>query len=117
MAYDIPLAERLLDAVVDVSGVTHRKMFGGFAVMVNGHMLCGVIGDQLMARVGADAYEACLALPYASPMDFTGKALKGLVYVAPDGVDDEEDLETWVQRCLAFVLTLPPKAPKKRKGS
>ena len=85
-------------------------MFGGLAVMRNGHMLAGVMGDDLMARVGPDAYQECLEEPGASPMDFTGRPLKGMITVAGDSVASDESLAAWVARCRAFVESLPPKA-------
>ena len=72
-------------------------------------MACGVIKDDLMARVGPDAFDAALEEPHARPMDFSNRPMKGYVYVAPEGVADDESLQTWVDRCVAFALTLPPK--------
>ncbi|MGB0713568.1 MAG: RNA methyltransferase, partial [Gammaproteobacteria bacterium] len=74
-----------------------------------GHMCCGVLGPDLIARVGAEAYADALALPHAREMDFTGRAMKGFVVVAAEGIASEGDLETWVERCLLFVNSLEPK--------
>ncbi len=93
----------------DEPNVIEKKMFGGLAFMVNGHMCCGVMRDQLMCRVGADSYEATLKEPHARKMDFTGKALKGFVYVSAEGFADDSDLSEWVRRSRSFVATLPPK--------
>ena len=84
-------------------------MFGGLCFMVAGHMCCGIVRDTLMARVGPDNHEACLAKKHAREMDFTGRALKGMVYVAPEGIEDEADLREWVGMCESFVKSLPPK--------
>ncbi len=84
-------------------------MFGGIAFMVNGNMCCGVVNDTLMARVGPVQYEAALNKPHARKMDFTGKPLKGFVYVAPEGIESDEDLAGWVKRSLDFVTSLPAK--------
>ena len=62
-----------------------------------------------MARVGPDQYEECLKLSCAREMDFTGKPLKGMVYVDPEGVAKDADLKAWIDRCLSFMSTLPPK--------
>ena len=86
-----------------------KKMFGGIVFMVNGHMSCGVDTEKLMVRVGPAQYESALARPFASEMDFTGKSLKGFVYVAPEGFETDEDLNSWVETSLDFVLSLPPK--------
>jgi len=110
MAYDAGVAERLRDCYNDVQNVVERKMFGGIAFLVDGHMTCGVTNDTLMVRVGPDRYEYALAQPYARTMDFTGKPLKGFVYVAPAGFESDEALAEWVGLSLEFVRTLPAKA-------
>lgn len=109
MAYDTELAARLRSTLSDLPDVTERKMFGGVAFMVGGHMCCGVAGEDVMLRVGPDAYEAALAEPHAREMDFTGRPLKGYVYVAPKGIATDRDLEAWVGKAVRFVRTLPPK--------
>ena len=109
MAFDDGLAYRLNEIYSAIPGVVDKKMFGGLAFMVNGHMSCGIVNDTLMARVGPDSYEKALGRPYARPMDFTGKPMKGLVYVAPEGFESDEELMSWVQLSLDFVMSLPPK--------
>ncbi len=109
MAYDESLAERLRVVFQGHEGVTEKKMFGGIAFMVHGHMCCGVTGENLMVRVGADQFEEALSHPQARPMDFTGRPMKGFVYVEQDNLDSDEHLEEWVDRGLKFVFTLPPK--------
>ena len=110
MAYDENLADRVRATLgeMDVEPV-ERKMFGGLAFMVRGHMTVGVLGDDLMVRVGKDAYEDALAWAGARPMDFTGTPMTGMVYVGPEGTGDDGDLRGWVQRGLDFTSTLPPK--------
>ena len=109
MAYDEKLAERVRAALGRTQSVTERKMFGGVAFMVRGNMCCGVIDDRLMVRVGPVAYDRALKLKHAGPMDFTGRSMRGLVYVAPEGVRTARQLRTWVERALDFVSTLPAK--------
>ena len=109
MAYDEGVAERLREIFFSNKNITEKKMFGGIAFMVNGNMCCGVVNDTLMARVGPDQYEAALKMPHARKMDFTGKPLKGFVYVAPEGIESDEDLARWVKRSLDFVASLPAK--------
>jgi Fur family ferric uptake transcriptional regulator len=75
MAYDAELADRLLRATAHLPEITTRKMFGGLAVMWRGNMLAGVIGEDLMVRVGADAYAEALAQPGATTMEFTGRPM------------------------------------------
>lgn len=84
-------------------------MFGGIAFMLSGNMCCGVVGEELMARVGPDQYESALQQAHARKMDFTGKPLKGFVYVSSDGIMSDSELECWVGRCEKFVCSLPAK--------
>jgi hypothetical protein len=109
MAFDEGLAERIRQAVVDRPGAVEKKMFGGLAFMLNDYMFCGVTNEELMARVGPDNYEASLSKPHVREMDFTGRSMKGYVFVAPEGVESDQELQYWVDLCAEFVLTLPPK--------
>ena len=104
MAYDEDVAYRIRAALAEQGGVTEKKMFGGLAFMVNGHMCCGLAKGELMVRVGPDQYAESLAQPHAREMDFTGKPLSGMVYVEPAGFADDADLALWLERCAAFVL-------------
>jgi len=109
MAYDEKLAERIRAVLSLGTNVREKKMFGGIAFILRGNMCCGVMNDLLMARVGPEQYEACLALPHVRPMDFTGKPRKGYVYVEPAGYKEDVDLKVWIDRCVDFVSTLPEK--------
>ncbi len=109
MAYDEGLAQRLRELLEDRTDVSEKKMFGGLAFLLGGHMCVGVIGDELMVRVGPDAHERELREPHARPMDFTGRPLKGFVYVAVEGFESDTDLGRWVERGVAFAGSLPPK--------
>lgn len=109
MAYDEVLADRIRDILIDIGDVSERKMFGGLAFMVNGNMLCGPLGDDLMVRVGPDAYEDALTLPGAGEMRFTGKPMRGFVQVDGEALAEDEDLRDWLDRGLAFAESLPPK--------
>ena len=110
MAYDEGVAERLREVFDGRSDIVEKKMFGGIAFMHSGNMCCGIVDDMLMARVGPDAYEEALKRPHAREMDFTGRSLKGFVYVAPLGLEDDVGLSSWVGRGAAFAGSLPPKA-------
>jgi len=109
MAYDEDMAYRIREALAAQSGVTEKKMFGGLTFMVNGHMCCGLAKGDLMVRVGPKQYEEALAQPHAREMNFTGRPMKGMIYVDPDGYHTDEELHAWVDRGLAFVASLPPK--------
>jgi TfoX/Sxy family transcriptional regulator of competence genes len=110
VAYDEILADRVRDVLAGEPGLSERKMFGGLAFMLDGHMCCGLVGDRLMLRLGADETAKALRLPYVAPMDFTGRPMSGMVYVAADGVRGRA-LRAWVMKATAFVRTLTPKRP------
>lgn len=109
MAYDEGLAERLGEYFAGRLDVVEKKMFGGIAFMVKGHMCCGIVKEAMMARVGPDQYAALLETPFVRPMDFTGKPMNGFVYVDSQGFESDKDLAAWVQRCESYVNSLPPK--------
>lgn len=109
MAYDEDLAARAREALADRDDLGERKMFGGLALMVGGNMCVGVTGSDLMLRLGEDGADAALDEPHVRPMDFTGRPLKGFVYVAPEATATPAAVQAWVDRALAFVETLPPK--------
>jgi TfoX/Sxy family transcriptional regulator of competence genes len=109
MAYNEQLADRIRKVLVRYEWLTERKMFGGIAFMLGGNMCCGAMGDNLVVRVGPEQHEKALAEPHASPMDFTGRPLKGMVYVGPAGYHSDEALVKWVKRGVDFAASLPPK--------
>ena len=109
MAYDEGLAQRVREVLVDQAGVVEKKMFGGLAFMLQGHMCCGVLQEELMVRVGPDQYEAALHKPHAREMDFTGRPMRGMVMVEAAGVESEASLAEWVGMGVAFAGSLPPK--------
>ncbi|MGR8981779.1 MAG: TfoX/Sxy family protein [Gammaproteobacteria bacterium] len=112
MPYDEGLAERVREALGPQQDVSEKKMFGGLAFLSRGYMFVGIVGDNLMARVGPDDYEQALARAYVREMDFTGKPMKGYVFVASPGLEDDSELYDWVRRCHRFVQSLPPKNAK-----
>lgn len=110
VAYDEDLANRVREALSDADvDPVEREMFGGLAFMVDGHMTVGIIGDELMVRVGRDAHHGALAEPHTREMDFTGRPMTGMVYVTPEGLGDDEDLAAWIQRALEHTRSLPPR--------
>ena len=114
MAYDEHLAERIRDALATTDNVTERKMFGGLAFLVGGHMTCGIVGGDLMLHPGEDDADAALDEPHTRPMDFTGKPMRSMVYVKPGGIATDGALRRWVNRATAHTRTLPPKRPRSR---
>lgn len=115
MAYDEGLAQRMREVLQGSPLVTEKKMFGGVAFLRDGLMFVGVVGDELMARVGANYHDTALAQPGVRVMDFTGKPMRGYVFVSADAIEADKKLAFWLQHCLAFVQTLPPKKPKTAK--
>jgi TfoX/Sxy family transcriptional regulator of competence genes len=110
MAYDERLAERVREAIGDLPGLVEKKMFGGVGYLVLGNMACGVNEDNLIIRVGPAQYEAALTEPHTRPFDLTGRAMRGWIYVDPEGHETLADLERWVRQGIEFALSLPPKA-------
>lgn len=109
MAFDEGLAERIRTLVGDDLDVSERRMFGGLAFLHRGNMACGIVGDELMVRVGPDAWAGALDEPHAREMDFTGRSLRGMVYVGVEGFAEDADLRTWIGRGLDFARALPAK--------
>ena len=109
MAFDEALADRVREALGARDGVGERKMFGGIAFMVGGNMAVGVIGEDLMVRLDPADAEKALGQSHTRPMDFTGKPMKGMVYVDPAGTGTDEDLAAWVEAGAEFASSLPPK--------
>ena len=109
MAYDEQLASRVREALADAEGISEQQMFGGLAVLRYGNMVCGVMGDNLMLRLGPELADAAPDEPNTRPMDFTGRPMKSMVIVEPAGFAGDEALAAWVERALGFAATLPPK--------
>lgn len=109
MPYSEELAERVRGTLdgADVEA-EERRMFGGLAFMVGGHMAVGVLGDDLVVRVGADAQQDALAEPHTREMDFTGRTIRSMVYVEPEGLLGDA-LAAWVDRGLELTAALPPR--------
>ncbi len=110
MAFDERLAERIASALADAPDLREQQMFGGIAFLVGGHMVCGVVGDDLMLRLGADAADVALGEPHVRPMDFTGRPMSTMVFVEPAGIESDAALADWIERAMTYVQTLPAKA-------
>jgi TfoX/Sxy family transcriptional regulator of competence genes len=115
MTYDLGLAQRVREALDNRIGISERKMFGGLAFLVDGKMFVGVQDSTLMARVGPERHQDALAVPHVREMDFTGRPMKGYVYVDAPGLVEDQDLQAWVQWCASFVGALPAKKVKSGK--
>jgi TfoX/Sxy family transcriptional regulator of competence genes len=118
MAYDEKLAGRIRRVIGPRDDVTEKKMFGGLAFLRDGKMFCGIVDDDLMVRVGPERYESALAEAHVRPMDFTGRPMKGYVFVGSAGSRTEKAVKKWVELSSAFVATLrDTKKNKKRRAS
>jgi len=82
---------------------------GGIVYMVNGNMCCGVTGDALLVRAGADARTDALSKPHTRAMQFGGRTPKGCIFVDAKGCSTKKTFANWVNIALDFVATLPPK--------
>jgi hypothetical protein len=98
MAYDEQLADRIRKVLRTRSDITERKMFGGLAFLCLGRMCCGINGCDLMVRIPDDEFDVVLRNRYVRPMDFTGKPLRGFVYVSPPGFRTLAALRGWLSR-------------------
>ena len=116
MAYDEQLASRVRQSLTRRSVVQERAMFGGLCFMVRGHMCCGLVKDRLMVRVDPASYGQLLGEPGAQPMDFTGRAMRGFLYVTGVGLSTASALDTWVARALDFAASQPTKVRSKSRA-
>jgi TfoX/Sxy family transcriptional regulator of competence genes len=111
MSYDEDLAARARDELVQHGDYTEKKMFGGLAFMVNTHMACGIVGADLMVRVGKDNHDGAIGRG-AIEMEFTGGPMRGMVIVPGPAVADPVRLAEWVATAVAFARSEPAKAPR-----
>jgi len=111
MAYDEDLADRVRAAVPPGADVTERKMFGGLAFLLNGHMFVGVVGNELMVRLGNHAAQQALEREHVREMDFTGRPMKNMIFVEAAGLRGPA-LRDWVNAAAGHARSLPPKPPR-----
>ena len=113
MAYDETLAERLRNTMPQSSRVEEKKMMGGLTFMVNDKMCVGISNDDLMVRLDPAVYDTALKKKGCREMNFTGKPMKGFVFVNPEGTSNKNDLHYWID--LALDFNKRAKASKKKK--
>jgi TfoX/Sxy family transcriptional regulator of competence genes len=110
MAYDEDLANRLRELLADEDAITEKKMFGGLAFLLRGHMSVSASGQGgVLARVDPAETDALLQKPHVSRMEMRGRTMDGWLRIAPEGVKTKRQLESWVRRSVGYVRTLPPK--------
>jgi TfoX/Sxy family transcriptional regulator of competence genes len=110
MAYDEDLADRIRELLGPRKGVEEKRMFGGLAFLINGHMSVAVSGrGGLMVRVPPDETEKLLARDNVEPMVMAGRETRGWLRVGGDGVKTKRQLQSWVTRGIEYASSLPPK--------
>jgi TfoX/Sxy family transcriptional regulator of competence genes len=109
MAFNEALAERIRRGLTRKKGIEEKKMFGGIGFLLNGNMLVGVWKDSLIVRLNPEEYDDALLEPHVSEFNITGRAMKGWVLVAPEGVEDDGQVKALIQRAVKFVGKLPAK--------
>lgn len=109
MAYSVSLTARIRDVMAKTRGVEEKKMFGGVGFLLNGNLLLGVWKDSLVARLGSEQASQALKAEHVKVFDITGRPMKGWVLVEPDGVENDQQLQGWIDSALTFVTTLPKK--------
>ena len=109
MAYDEKLAARVHAMLGHRDDVVEKKMFGGIAFMLHGNMACGIVKQELMLRLGPEAASKALKQKHARPMDFTGRPMTGMIYVAAEGIKTAKQLRSWIDKAETFADTLPAK--------
>ena len=113
MPYNEKMVERIREMLVAQKSVEEKKMFGGVCFMVNDKMCIGVNENEIMCRIDPDLYESALEKTGAREMTFTGRPMKGYVFVDDTATKSKKDLETWVNMCLDF--NAKAKSSKKKK--
>jgi len=109
VAYNEQLADRVRELMSAHADVSERKMFGGIAFMVAGNMACGILGDELIVRLGDEDGEKALAEDGVRPFDFTRRPMKSIVYVSSERTSEDKDLAGWVEAGANHAESLPPK--------
>jgi TfoX/Sxy family transcriptional regulator of competence genes len=111
VAYDEHLAARVRELAAGHPGLTEKRMFGGLAFLIGGHMSVSASGGGgLLVRVDPEQTQALLDEPYAHPMVMRGREMEGWLRVDAEGVRDKRALEKWVRRGVAYAQSLPPKS-------
>ncbi|MCA9198203.1 MAG: TfoX/Sxy family protein [Planctomycetales bacterium] len=106
---DEKLVQRIRPYMKRRKGYSEKKMFGGLCFFINGNMTVGPWKGSLIVRLAKEDHEQNQQLPHATPMDITGKVMKGWVKVEPPGIESDDDLKAWIERAVQFARTLPAK--------
>jgi TfoX-like protein len=110
MAYDEDLADRVREHVQREAGLSEKRMFGGLAFMINGHMAVSASGQGgLLLRVDPAQTKALIREPHAARFVMRGRAMDGWLRIEPSGVQSDADLARWVDHGVRYARSLPPK--------
>ena len=115
MAYDEKLADRVRELIAEEhKNVEEKKMFGGLCFMVDDKMCVGVEKDRLMVRLDPAKYDEAMEREGAKPMDFTGKVMKGFLFVDIDAVNTKKKLQYWIDLALEYNKKAKPSRKRKK---
>lgn len=117
MAYNLNLAQRIREIVYGQKDASERKMFGGICFMIGGNMVCGVVGDELMARINPEKHASALEKAHVKPMEFTGRSMKGYLFIEPEGIKTKRELAYWVNQGVRIAQSIPAKGSKSKAGA
>ncbi len=110
MAYDEDLANRIREFMGPEEGVSEKKMFGGLAFLINGHMAVAASSQGgLLARVDPSQTESLLSKTNAEIMIMRGRSMPGWLHVTSENIVTDHDLEEWIKRCVDYTRALPAK--------
>jgi TfoX/Sxy family transcriptional regulator of competence genes len=109
VAFDESLADRIREELGPHADVTERKMFGGIGFMIAGNMAVGVIGEELIVRLSPEEAEEAMSEDGVREFDFTGRPMRGWIFVAADQTADGDSLSRWVEAGAGYAASLPPK--------
>jgi hypothetical protein len=110
VAYDEDLANRIRELIADEEGVSEKKMFGGLAFLIQGHMSVSASGrGGLLLRCDPEETDSLIQNPHAARFEMRGRELDGWLRIEPEGIRTKRALEKWVRRSVAYARSLPPK--------
>ena len=116
MPYSDKLADRIRERISHLPKIEEKEMMGGLSFMVNGKMCVGVIGEEMICRIDQDQYEQALEQNGIRPMDFTGRPMKGWIFVEHEGMKSKKTFDNWVEMALEFNKKAKA-SPKNKKST
>ena len=118
MAYNQQLADKIRESIAHLPNIEEKQMFGGVTFMVDGKMCVGVVKEEMMCRINPELDETVLEMNGCRPMDFTGKRMRGYVFVNSDGISTLKKFEYFISLCLEFnSLAKASKTKSKRRNN